>query len=109
MEWIFIIITALGACLSLFLSKPERPILAWITGVLILLPTGWQAYEAFQEGKTSRELEKQLTIRLSSDTGRFLDLTRDMIFFSSNGWLPRTEDEFFSLDIMRNKLEWGGA
>lgn len=107
MNWSLPLIAGLAASLSLFLSKPEKRILAWITVCLVLLPSGWQAHDTYQREKTDSELKKHLTIKISRQTSSFLVLLRDMIYFSSDGWLPKSEDEFFSLksaDLICNYL-----
>ncbi|MBC2717776.1 MAG: hypothetical protein HF978_20935 [Desulfobacteraceae bacterium] len=107
MNWSLSLIAGLAASLSLFLSKPEKRILAWITVCLVLIPSGWQAHDTYQREKTESELRKHLTIKISRQTRGFLVLVRDMIYFSSDGWLPKTEDEFFSFtsaDLICNHL-----
>lgn len=107
MNWLFYLIAGLATALALFLSKPEKRVLAWITVFLIFLPSGWQAYNAYQTQRTNRELQEHLTKKLSGKTNSFLTLIRDMIFYSSDGWMPKTETDFFSsksVDLICNHL-----
>ena len=103
MYWYFLF-AGIAASLSLFLSKPEKKILAYITVCIIFLLSGWQAYDTYQVEKAKNEVLEHLTKRLSGKTQNYLTLIRDMIFYSSDGWLPKTEKEFFSSNRNRSKL-----
>ena len=96
MDWLLYIVAGVAASLTLFLSKPERKKLAILTAALILLPAIWQAYRVYDAHRAERELSKYMTNRLSSKTNHFLTLLRDMIYYSSDGWLPKSETDFFS-------------
>jgi hypothetical protein len=56
MEWLIPLIAGATAVLMLVLSKPEKPVLAWLAGFLILLTAAWQGYSAYQEMLTKEEI-----------------------------------------------------
>jgi TRAP-type C4-dicarboxylate transport system permease small subunit len=60
MDWLFPIVTALVAVLTLFLSKPEKRVTAWITVVLIVITGGWQAYSTYQQIQTQQEIRSHV-------------------------------------------------
>jgi hypothetical protein len=96
MEWVIPVITGVAAITTLFLSRPERTIVAWIAVVLIVITAGWQAYTVYQQERTKAEISAHAYKSLAYGTQHFLTVVRDMIFYSTDGWLPSSEEEFFS-------------
>jgi hypothetical protein len=96
MEWIFPIVAAIVAVLTLILAQPSNKWLAGLTVFLILGLGGWQAYNAYQNRRTHLEISSEIDRVLYRQTRQYLTVLRDMIFYSSDGWLPSNEDEFFS-------------
>jgi len=97
MNWIIVLVAVFASILTLFLSKPKRTWLAILTAILILIPGIYNAYELNQKRIAQQQLETHIYSQLSVITAQLLANIRDMVFFASDGWLPDSEDEFFSL------------
>lgn len=101
MTWPIPLIAAAIALLTLFLSKPERKKLAWVTALVIVSYGTWQARGDYSDERTKVELQRRVYTKLSGGTNSFLDVLSAMIISSSDGWLPQNEEEFFSPRVAR--------
>jgi hypothetical protein len=96
LEWVSPLLAAAAGCLGLFLSRPERRWIAAFTAAVILTTGAWEASRKYTELKTEQAARERVYRTLIGKTHGFLDFVSEMIFRGSDGWLPKTEDEFFS-------------
>jgi hypothetical protein len=97
MNWAIVLIAVSASILTLFLSKPKKTWLAIVTAILILISGTYNAYDLNQKRKAHQQLEKHIYSQLSTITAQILGIVGDMVFFASDGWLPNSENDFFSL------------
>jgi hypothetical protein len=95
--WVIPIIAGLIAIATLRLSIPKFNLPAYITALFIIITAGGQAYDSYNSYLLKQEMQTYAFTKLHISTHRYLKLIRDMIFFGSDGWLPRDEHEFFSI------------
>lgn len=93
--WI-LIISVIVALLTLYLSKPEKKKLAWVTVLLILLMGVLQIYTAINELGIRHEVELYVFEELTRETDRYFDVLSYAIVYGTDGWLPKSAEEVFS-------------
>jgi hypothetical protein len=99
LDWLMPLIGAIGACIAFFFSKPKRLWLVFIAVFCLTFAASWDASNKYRDLQTKREIRNSVHKKLIKSTDSFLDFLSEMIFCSSGGYLPRTEDEFFSSQI----------
>ena len=98
-DWLIPLVSAIGACIAFFLSKPKRLWLVFIAVFCLTFAASWDASNKYRDLQTKREVRNSIHRKLIKNTDSFLDFLSDMIFRSSGGNLPHTEDEFFSSQV----------
>lgn len=93
--WILIISVIVGL-FTLYLSKPERKKLALVTGSLIFVMGGLQIYIVINELRARHEVELYVFEELTRETDRYLDVLSYAIVYGTDGWLPKSAEDFFS-------------
>lgn len=101
LEWIIPLISAIGACVAFFLSKPERLWFTYLAIFCVVFAGGWEASRVHSDLKAKHELQASIERRLIRQTDSLLDFISDMVLYASGGWLPKTEEEFFSSTTAR--------
>ena len=96
LEWIIPLVSAIGACVAFFLSKPERVWFTFVAIFCVVLAGGWEASRVYSDLKAKHELQVSIERRLIGKTDSLLDFLSDMVLYASDGWLPKTEADFFS-------------
>lgn len=96
LEWLIPLIGAVGACVAFFLAKPERTRLAVVAVVIVVTVGAWEASRRFYDLQTKYAAQTAVHRRLIRQTNSFLNFISEMIFRASDGWLPKTEEQFFS-------------
>ena len=102
LSWIIPLAGGVAAAIGLFLSKPERPRWALATLILLLVTSGWQAAAEYSAARTTRALQLRAHRELVISTNRLLGLHARMHGESTDGWLPASEDEFFSSRLVES-------
>lgn len=98
-DWLIPLVSAIGACIAFFFSKPKRLWLVFIAVFCVTFAASYDAVNKYRDLQTKREIRNSVHKKLIKSTDGFLDFLSDMIFCSSGGYLPHTEDEFFSSQI----------
>ena len=93
---LILIISLIVALFTLYLSKPEKKKLALITGLFIFLMGILQIYIVINESRTRHEVELYVFEELIGETDKYLDVLSYAIVYGSDGWLPKSAEEFFS-------------
>ena len=96
MNWIYFVVSGVITIVTLFLSRPKNISLMVITVCLVLGNTFWQSYSSWSEQKTNEEVRRFACRKLTEANSRFFEILSWAIYRSSNGWLAKNEDDFFS-------------
>lgn len=96
MTWLIPVLACAAAIVALYASHPKHRKLAHVSAAIMVFMAGWQSYASYEQWKTQRTVEKYAYSRLESATRNILGLTQQIIFQATDGWLPSTEEEFFS-------------
>jgi hypothetical protein len=87
---------AAAGALGLFLSKPERKGRAWTAAICILLAAVVQTRDWYSGHRDERAMRRVAVDMLRRAVNSELELLSEIIIRGSDGWLPHSDDEFFS-------------
>lgn len=91
-----VFVAVAAAVLSLYASKPDRRWAAGIAAILFVVLGAQQAWEIYEQRQMVRQQQSYVYDRLLQANAQFFGLLANMLYFASDGWLPKTEDEFSS-------------
>jgi hypothetical protein len=94
--WLVPLLAWAAAVIALYASRPQHRKLAHLSVFLMACLAAWQAYVSYGQWRTQQLVEKYAYSRLESATRNMLHLTHQIVIQASDGWLPSTDEEFFS-------------
>ncbi len=97
--WLITAVTGLAAILALYLSNPERPLIAILASVLIAGSTAWQTWRDYKNEQTQIHIERHVIDQLSKRVNAFLSVLSDAAVRGADEFIPDTDEKFFSLDM----------
>jgi hypothetical protein len=101
------LLAGIATVIALYLSKPEKKIPAFICAAIAIGVSTWNATQQYSSQSATAQVQTHVYDKLSLHTHRFLGGIADMIVYSTDGWLPNDESEFFSrrsVDLICHEL-----
>jgi hypothetical protein len=95
-DWLIPPLTVAGTVLLRLSSTPERPLLAYFAAGLLIAGSMVGTASAWRNSLARLALQEHAYKELETSTRSLLSLVSQIIVYSSDGWLPSSEDEFFS-------------
>jgi hypothetical protein len=94
--WFIPVISAAVSVIGIIVSKPRKK--GWAAGSIVLLVgvAVWQANLTYSQAKTTGVLQRRAVRQLTVSTGQFLFALAQITNAASDGWVPESEDSFFS-------------
>jgi hypothetical protein len=92
-------IGAAAAIIGIISSKPEKRIWASVSivGIVLTLVVGiWQSASLHAQEETTKILRQRAVRQLTVSTGEFLFMLAQITNAASDGWVPVSEETFFS-------------